>query len=501
MKMRFNNQSALTMLWLAVFGLGLLIRIYDLTDLPLDFHSTRQMHSLIVARAIHTRMLPADALPQWQREIAIERSEANLIIEPPLVEALAAVAYRLVGAEVIWIPRLFSILFWMAGSLAVWLIARKLSGSIGAGIALAYFLILPYGALASRAFQPDPLMVCLLCYAIWAICKWEEKRSWKWALIAGALGGMTILVKVLSGFFLAGAWLGILTTHREWRKAVRNRQLWTAAALTLLPYLLYHVYGMYIAGFLQGQYSARFFPSMWMDPVFYLRWKGMIDSTVGFVWFLIALLGLFTLKDRVYRGLMLAMLAAYFLYGLLVPYHITTHDYYQEPLILLVAVGLAAALVGILQLMQGPKILLRGVALALLLFTVVVQAWDVRVSLKAVDYRSEAEFWRELGEVIGHDRQVVGLTHDYGNRLAYWGWVDSTEWLSAADFRYRQLAGQELDTQTLFAEQIQGKDVFVVTLMGELDHQPELRSLLFQGYAIEAQTDEYVIFDLQQPLR
>jgi hypothetical protein len=48
-----------------------------------------------------------------------------------------------------------------------------------------------------------------------------------------------------------------------------------------------------------------------------------------------------------------------------------------------------------------------------------------------------------------------------------------------------------------FASRIQGYDFFVVTLWGELDAQPVLKSILYDNYPIYAQGDEYIVFDLR----
>ena len=57
-------------LWLGLallaFLLGLAVRLYDLTDPPLDFHPTRQLHSALIARGMYYQNL--DDIPDWQRE-------------------------------------------------------------------------------------------------------------------------------------------------------------------------------------------------------------------------------------------------------------------------------------------------------------------------------------------------------------------------------------------------------------------------------------------------
>jgi hypothetical protein len=315
------------------------------------------------------------------------------------------------------------------------------------------------------------------------------------------LSGITILTKVLVGLILGAAWLGLILARQGLRSALRDRKVWLLAALIILPYGLYHIYGMYINGFLRGQYSDRFWPSLWIDPVFYLRWKSMIDSTVGFEWFLVGLLGCFTLRERTWRGAFLGAWGGYFVYGLVVSYHISTHDYYQMPIIPLVAFGLAAGAGLLFQNQRGPKVVLVGVVYALVLFSVAANAWDVRVTLKADDFRSEVAYWQKLGTKIGHETKVVGLTQDYGYRLGYWGLVDCTPWMSSSDFNAKALAGQSYDEKALFTSLVKDQDLFVVTMPDELARQPELKIMLTKGYAVWAKGSDYTIYDLHQPLQ
>ena len=49
----FSSRAARTLALVMIFGAALAIRLYDLTDLPLDFHPTRQLVSFIKARGLY----------------------------------------------------------------------------------------------------------------------------------------------------------------------------------------------------------------------------------------------------------------------------------------------------------------------------------------------------------------------------------------------------------------------------------------------------------------
>src|SRR5512138_3992907 len=120
--------------------LGLGIRLYDLTDLPLDFHPTRQLLAALKARGMYLQQ--AGGVPDWQRQMAIQQWKTKSEIEPEVFEHLAAATYRLTG-EQLWVPRVYSSLFWLAGAAFLFLLVRQLVSTDGAVIAAAYYLFFP----------------------------------------------------------------------------------------------------------------------------------------------------------------------------------------------------------------------------------------------------------------------------------------------------------------------------------------------------------------------
>jgi hypothetical protein len=146
---------------------------------------------------------------------------------------------------------------------------------------------------------------------------------------------------------------------------------------------------------------------------------------------------------------------------------------------------------------QSTGIFPRLVLTTVVLIGIAVPGWYARDLIVKADYYNEPGFWAEIGDKLGHDDGVIGLTQDYGYRLAYWGWQGSTAWFTSADIDVRYLAGQSVDIPKKFAEDTAGKKYFLVTLFGEFDKQPVVKDLLYENYPIYAQTEEYIIFDLQ----
>lgn len=484
----------------ALFALGLGIRLYDLTDPPVDFHPTRQLRSALIARGRYYQNLPA--APAEKRAAAVSQWRLQGTIEPEIIESLTAATYRLAGGEYVWIARIYSSLFWILSGAALYLLAREISTSAGGLVALAYYLFLPFGAIASRAFQPDPLMVALIVWALWGMYGWVHRQSWPAALLAGGLAGAAILVKSVAGFFLLFPLGGLILAGLGIKKAFRNPQVYTVCALAVLPGAAYHVYGLFVAGFLEKQFTFRFFPILLTDPTFYLHWASQMIHQVGFGGLLAALLGLLLLRSPVQKGILFGIWLGYAIYGLTFAYHITSHDYYHLPLVPIVSLSLAPLAVLIQVRLASPENgrWVRLAAWCIVIFAITFQIWNVRSTLARTDYRSEVSVWEELGARLAGN-SVIAITSDYGYRLAYYGWLHTGHWQTSGDLNMRALAGRSTtDMIERFEQQAEGKDFFLVTDLSEFDRQPELQNLLYTNYALVEQNVNYLIFDLRIPL-
>ncbi|MDP2993714.1 MAG: glycosyltransferase family 39 protein [Anaerolineales bacterium] len=487
----------LTVALVAVLFIGALgIRLYDLTDLPNDFYLVRQYRSLLIARGMYYAHLPT--APEWQRDIAVAQWKAQGLIEPPIMESLAALTYHIIG-EHIWVGRVFASLFWLAGGLAIWLLSKELFMREGGIIALAYFLFLPFGMTASWAFMPDSLMTALIAWSLWALYLWEKRRTWKTAILAGILTGLAILVKSVAVFPLLGAAVGLVLSRGSLKRILVDKQTWAVAAITAIPTVIYYFYGLIIVGTLGGQFALRFFPALLKDPSFYGRWLFTAAGISTFAAMFLSLAGILLFRINAPRFLIVGAWLGYIVFGFAFPYHFITHEYYHLPLIPIVAVGLIpVADLLVRQVALQKSWLPRAMFAGLLLFGVTMKIWEARNYMVSNQYRHEIAYWKELGQRIGYDKNIIELSGDYGCRLAYFGWVSGSEWSSNADEALRALAGQtKSDFATTFAEKISGKDLFVVTSPPEWENQPELREYLTAHYPLIDQGDGYWIFDLR----
>jgi len=488
-------------LWLLLL-IGLAIRLYDLTDLPLDYHPNKQLRSAMMARGMYYADLPT--APEWQREMAFAQWRGMERLEPPILETVTAWTYRLVGGEHLWIGRLYASLLWVVGGIFLFLIARSLWDRDGALITVAYYLFLPYAVIASRSFQADPFMVAAALAGLWALLRWSSQPdpSWRTTIAAGLIAALAPFIKVLIVFSMLGALVGLLLATRGLRKSLRDAKAWTVLTLMLLPSVAYYLVGTYAAGELAGN-ATRFFPNLWVSLRFYLDWSELATWVAGPIAISAGLLGL-VVSSRRGRGVLLGLLIGYVLCGLVFAYHYTTHDYYHLALIPILALGIApvASFIvrGAVDNTGGRAAHLLG--LGVFAVAIVFGMREARGRLAAHDFRAEVGYWEYLGELVGHSSNIVALSHDYGYRLEYYGWTLTRSWPGQADFRLAELQGSTPETSNdWIAGQLGGASYFLTTVLGELEGQPEVADYLRGHYPVYASGDDFIIYDLQHPLQ
>ncbi|MBN1537144.1 MAG: glycosyltransferase family 39 protein [Anaerolineales bacterium] len=488
------------LIWLVVIMMlsaGLGIRLYDLTDPPMDFHPTRQLRGAIIARSIYLNILP-NADPQ-DRQLATTYAGLTGRYEPPILETLVAYTYRMMGKEEFWIARIYNAFFWLLGGVCLFLLGRRMTNATAGLIALGYYLFLPFAAQASRSFQPDPGMVMWLVIFSYALYRWGEPHSLKWAIITGIAGGIAIFTKPVAVYIVGAASIVVVVFSFGLWQSLRRLQVWMMAILMALPSFIYYL--------LLGSGNAADYIANWtvalshliIEPAFYVRWLSFVQNWMGFSVILLALIGVIITTPR-NKALLCGLWVGYFIYGLTLPYQMYTHNYYHLQLVPILALSLAAVGQVLSEHLRKQsrfwQILFAGVALVGMIFP----CWVAIATLKADDYRKEPAYWHGIGELLPVDGKIIALTQDYGYRLMYYGWRKVDLWQTSSEQDLAELRGREKEFSTRFSNKIEGKDYFLVTAMGQWKNQPTLQKTLTNNYPLIAEGDGYLLFDLAHPL-
>ena len=409
-------------LFIILLALGGLLRLLDITDPPLDFQPSRQLRNSLVARDIYYSLLPTATTEQRDLASSFARSVGQY--EPPVTESIVAVTYLFTGGENFVVARVWSTLFWLLAGIALFDLARRALSPWAALAALAYYLVLPFSVQASRSFQPDPLMTSAFVIGIYFLYRWSEiwtqpcscigqqagrgmRATWKWAILAGVFLGLATFVKIVIAFFVGGAAIALVlfTLKKDFWK---SKQVWAMAALMIVPALIFYI-------LLNHGRSTEYFFAWTVTLIklitstdFYSKWLAFIGSLFGLTIIFLSLAGTLMAPPRL-RWLLIGLWVGYLLYGLTLPFQMYTHSYYHIQLIPIIALGLASALNPLIERVPAQSWVGRVGLIALTVAVIGYQSWVARSVLIAEDFRHEPAFWKQVGDVIPADADVIAL--------------------------------------------------------------------------------------------
>ncbi|HKH10173.1 MAG TPA: glycosyltransferase family 39 protein [Rubrobacter sp.] len=399
----------------ALLAAAFSVRVYGISRPPMEFFSVRQYHGALLARGFY----------EWLLTGSLRTFPPDGIIEPPILELLASLAYLVSGGEHLWMPRLLSALFWMAGGVFLYLVARKLVPPSAAVFSVAFYLFVPYGVFASRALMPDPLMVMLLVAGVLAVLRYHERPSMRRLLVAAAASSLAVLVKPgICLFQLFGAFVALAVYRRGVRGTLLDAHTLAFAALAALPTCVYFLYGTVFAGFLRGQTSSKIVPRLLLEPSYWEGWQLSVWLVVGNVALLGGLLGVILPSEgSPRRALLVGLWGGYLLFGLTFTFHIHTHSYYSLQLVPAVALSLAAVATSVtgylgrigLRSYGGAAVL--GVTLAALALGLAEHKWEISQIVHqdsvATVYASNVATYHEIGDAVDHSRRTLVLFAAY----------------------------------------------------------------------------------------
>jgi hypothetical protein len=471
------------------------IRGMTITEWPIDFHLTRQYHGSNIARRIWLHAAGTEAGSPEHRWL---ENQTRPIIEPPIVESLTASGYYTVGREIPWLGVALTSIFWLAGGVFVFATGRHLSGGVFGGLlAAAFYLLSPFGMVVSRSFQPESLMVLALTIAMWQAVRRPPLESTNNALRFGVIAGIAILIKP-GILFLPLLGLVVLPSlmERGIRITLSHRQTYLVVGLMLIPSLLYVVFC------LSDQLGSKLLPQLLLSSEFYSAWLVQVERTIGWVAILAAGLGscLMVSQNRNWSGF--GLLAGYVAYAMFFTWHTMTHNYYQAPLVPIIAVCLSPlaelARVGLkkYELLNWT----RAVCAALLVIAVVRFGLPSRKFVKSPERLQKREaLYREIGQRVGGGNTVICLSEEYGLPLMHHGWIVTKWWPTEADHRHQVARGVEHTTQqSQLSKLIEDHHPthFVITNMTEFKRQESLRQLLNDNYEKLSDTEGWVGYRL-----
>ena len=407
-----------------------------------------------------------------------------------------------------WPSRAFSpFLFWLIGGIFLYRIALRILSADAAMVSLAFYLLLPFGVIASQSFQPDPLMVLFLLISAHALLNYDVRPSTRNLVIAGLLSALAVLIKPVSFPILFPAFVALAIRRSGVAAGTLGRHTLVFGAVALLPSLVYYGYQILaIDGAMQTQASKSFVPGHYLDFRFWDGWLKRIRIVMGFTFFVAGLFGSLMQTTERGRALVPGLWAGYLLMCVLFNYTISTHDYYHLPLIPIVALSLGALSAPILERYRSrPGGLWHSVTAAgLVAFAMLLSlGTSYQARQRVPEFENRVDLAREIGAAVDHSTLTIHLAPHQGFPLMYHGQISGRYWPYWYDVRdERMWVAEPPDAGERLAGLMRNfpAEYFIVADLEEFTRQDDLREFLVSNYPVDQRSAEFLVFDLTSPL-
>lgn len=308
-----------------ILALGFLVRLYKITNPIADWHSWRQADTAAVTRnfvksgidLFHPRY---DDFSDVSGK-GLFNPQGYRFVEFPIFNLLHYLLFiftRPLGTLELW-GRLTSVLSALVSAAMIFFLVRRRAPPTAALLASAFYLFLPYNIYFTRVILPDPLMVTLFLTTLNFFDLYLSSSKSLFFTLTLLFGSLAILVKPVAVFFLLPIFV---------------KNLWLALAM-LVPFGLWRIWsyrypeGTPAALWLLNGNRIRFKPSFF-QWLFGTRLGSLILGKWGLWPFLHGLTSS--------GGYFALWVIGALLYLIVFATGNVHHDYYQIPLIPIVAV-------------------------------------------------------------------------------------------------------------------------------------------------------------------
>ena len=493
---------------------ALLLRLYHIDNPLLDFHPARQYRSALKARAYYFDSLKS--IPEWRKNIAKIDWDSLHTLEPPLMEHLASLSYRFAGGEKLWIPRVLSCLFWLVGGVFLYLLAKRIFSSEAALFSVALYLFFPFGILASRSIQPDSLMVMGLLISLFSIIRYYEQPSFLRLFVTVVICALAVLIKFVSFFVIVGAFIFIGLYTQGFRRFIVNPHILLFIIINIIFSLIYSLHAIFISKSLYYVARGDIIPHFLNKAFFWKGWLTLIGIVLGpgripglsrmagYVIFMVAILGLFTVRDKISRATLYGIWSGYLVFCLVFSYTTHTHDYWHLQLLPIAALSIAPVVKVILNKLHRIRPwLFYAVAFSSLISIIVLGFFFLQTKWKrdAPLMQRKLIIAKEIGENLSHSTKTLFLSEHYGKWLKYHGELLGLSWPTHWDIKAEKIKGKKVMSAEERLHSLIRKhhpDFFIVTFLEELDRQKDLKELLYKEFPLFLAKKDYLIFDLRE---
>jgi hypothetical protein len=456
----------------------------------------REYHSALIARSYYYQM--TDSAADWKKDVALVSQRRAGVIEPPIMEVLASLLYRLVNREHLWFARLLASVYWLVGGIFLFKIVERIESFETALFSTAYYLFVPLGIMISRSFQPDSLMIMMFIISLFIIIWYFERPTLIRFVMAASFSSFTIVIRPFVLFPLIGAYSALAIFRRRSLKRVVDARFFIYIVVVLLPTALFYGYGIFVSGYIKREVGLTILPQLLLSSDYWKGWLLTAADAVGYTPLIAGLVGLPMLRRGMPRALLVGLWAGYAAFCLIFSNHIRFSSYYHLQLVVIVALSFAPIITLVtnrLRQLSNPWYWWLPVIGAVMLITY-FNIRDIRRSFATQRKLESREIAQEIGEFVDHSHRVVYLAPGYGTPLEYYAELSGEYWPRRTSDTDRALGRQlELSVEERLAALDFAPEYFVITDIDEFNrHHTDLREFLSDNYHLLAENDNYLIY-------
>jgi hypothetical protein len=488
-RVKYIEYILLIIILLGAFG----VRLYKIDNPLADWHSWRQSDTAAVSRIYVDEGI--DILtPKYYDISAIQTGLSNpkgyRFVEFPffnVIHAALAKNIPLTGFNnpfEVW-GRLISIACALITSVFLFLLGTRLMGKWGGLLAAGFYAFLPYNIFFTRVILPEPMTAMTATIALYYFLKFAQTDK-KFDLIVSAIFfSCAILLKPYIAFYgVPCVYLAI--EKYGFKKIFTNRLLLSAAAIILIPFLLWryrlqmHPEGIPFYKWAFNGDKIRFKPAFW-NWIFGERFGRLILGVWGLIPLVIGMLvpgEELRIKNQELRRedgkyFIQYCILGVFLYVSIVATANVRHDYYQAITVPLLCLALAQGSLFMWESKLFNKWISRGVLIISILVMLIVSSLQVREYYK-IDHPEIIEAGKAADLLLPKDALVIA---PYNGDTAFLYQTKRKGWPFV-----------ELPIPELIAK---GAHYWVSSNFGD----PQTIQVMNE-YTVIEQTDKFVIVDL-----
>lgn len=427
------KDSVVLILVIFLIAAGVLLRLRDVSSLPIEMHSWRQLDTAALARNY-----ASEGYRLFYPTIDWRGNTAGYVeSELSLYAYATAILYGVFGVNET-VARLLTIACWVISALLLFAIGRRGLGLRPALFALAFFAVLsPFGIFMGRVIMGDTTAQMFVLLAIYAFMRWQEQSKLAWFV----LGAVAIACAGLSKLPLlyVGVPVAVMVFQVEGRRAFIKPRNYIAAIGILAVVAAWYLHAYQLGketglafGFLTNNellgktqesgnrwiisLSELIDPGVYQGLLYNFTWR--VLTTPGL---LLAILGVLLPRRTKFDYVLLAWLLAVLFFFVFAAPAVLVSDYYTLALVAPASLFIGKAIAFLVELFarwwHSPKLLFKfaAVALALVgLFALVYSGTEAAASVNDMFAPRESIYQMELAgkwvqAVIPKDQRIIAV--------------------------------------------------------------------------------------------